>query len=91
MRKYTLGDYPELTLDFYTDAKSFGAGTQFDMPDLKEKIKEVDRGNGKITVIGENYTKCSITAPEGILDKIELILKDYIGAPIRDIENIEID
>lgn len=91
MKKYTLGDHPEITLNFYTDAKSFGAGAQFDMPNLKEKVEEFNKVNGKIIVIGENHTKCSITAPEIMLDKIQLILKDYIGIEIGSIENIEID
>ena len=91
MRKYTLGDHSEITLNFYPDAKFFGAGAKFDMPDLKERIKEFNRENGKITVIGENHTKCSITASNIVLDKIQLILKDYIGDSIGSVENIEID
>jgi len=90
MREYTLGDHPEITLNFYTSAKSFSAGTTFDMPDLKEKIKEFSRKNDKIIVIGENHTKCSLTAPDHVLDKIAPILEDYIGITIREIENIEI-
>ncbi len=86
MRKYTLGDHPEITLNFYPDAKFFGTGAKFDMPDLKERIKKFKRENDKITVIGENYTKCSIIAADIILDKIQLILKKYIGASIRNVE-----
>lgn len=89
MRKYTLGDHPEITLNFYTSAKSFGAGAKFDMPDLKERIKEFNRQNDKITVIGENRTKCSITASNIMIDKIQLILKKYIGTSIGNVENIE--
>jgi len=91
MGKYILGDHPEITLNFYTSTKFFGAGDKFDMPDLKEKIKEFIREKDKITVIGENYTKCSITAANIMIDKIQLILRNYIGASMGDIENIEID
>lgn len=91
MIKYSLADHPQITLSFYTDAKSFGAGAKFDMPDLKEKIKEFNRENEKIIVIGENHTKCSIATSDIILDKIQLILENYIGVSIGDVENIEID
>lgn len=91
MRKYTLGDHPEITLNFYADAKSFSAGAKFDMPDLKERIKKIDRKNDKIIVIGEDHTKCSITTSDVLLDRMQIILKDYIRSPIGNIENIEID
>ena len=76
MRKYTLGDHPEITLNFYTSAKLFGAGAKFDMPNLKEKIKEFNRENDKIIVIGESHTKCSIATSDMMLDKIQLILEN---------------
>ena len=90
MRKYTLGDHPEVTLNFYSDAKFFGVGAKFDTENLEEKIKEFNRENDKIIVIGENHIKCSITAPVVMIDKIQLILKNFIGTPIKNIENAEI-
>lgn len=92
MRKYTLGDHPEITLDFYADnGKFFGHAYKGNMPDSREKIKEVVRKEGKIIVIGVNYARYGVTTDNTRLDKIEHILKDYIGAPIKDIETIEID
>lgn len=92
MRKYTLGDHPEITLDFYADnAKFFGHVYKGNMPDLGEKIKEVIRKKDKIIVIGVSYTRCSITTDNARLDKIGHILNDYIGASIGDVKNIEID
>lgn len=90
MKKYILGDCPRTTLNFYTNAKSFGAGAKFDIPDLREKIKAFRKEGGKIIVTGVSYTRCSIAADNVSLGKIEHILNDYIDTPIGDVENIEI-
>ena len=90
MGKYALGDYSEIKLNFYTGAKFFRAGTNFPQPNLKEKVKEFIRENDKIIVIGESHTRCSIVTSNIRLDKVQLILKDFIGIAIGDIENIKI-
>ena len=91
MRKHTLEGHPEVTHIFYVDAIFFDAGTKFGEPDQKEKIKEFNRQDGKIIVIGEKHTKCSITAENIILDEMQLILNNYIGVPIENIKNIKIN
>lgn len=93
MKKYILGDHPEITLVPDADNAKFFRGVYKGnrKPDFGEKIKEFNKGSGKITVIGENDTKCSIIAPDIMLDKIQLILNNFIGTSIGNVENIEIE
>lgn len=92
MKKYILGDHPQIILNFYADnTKFFGRMYKGNMPDLGEKIKAFRREGGKIIVIGSSYTRCNITANNLRLDKIEQILNNYIDASIGDVKNIEID
>jgi hypothetical protein len=89
MRKYYLGDHPEITISSPKSAKFFGAGGKFDLPNLEEKIKEVARRNDQIIAIGEKGAQRLITAPSRILDQIQNILKSNIGISLNQIENLE--
>ena len=91
MVKPIISDDPEVTINFYVAATSFGVGHKFDQPDFREPVKNFERNKAKLVVVGTAFTKCSITAPEILLDKIEAILKTLIGKPIGDVERIEID
>ena len=90
MKKHILADHPEITINFYSDPKFFHRNG-FNQEDLEERVKKYERTGGQIIVVGENDTKCSVRAPEIILDKVQFGLKNYIGCPIRNIENIEIN
>ena len=90
MKKYILSDHPEITVNFFTGAKSFGTGDKFEMPALEEKIKTIERRNMEIVLKGEKGTNCSIRTTETILDEIQPVLNTYIGRSLRSIENIEI-
>ena len=91
MVKHTIGDHPEVTVDFHVATTFFGPGHKFDQPDLREPIKNLERNKAKLIVVGTAFTKCSISAPEILLDKIEVILRSLIGEPIGDVERVEVD
>lgn len=90
MKRYCLGDHPEITIIPDPNAKFFSTGGKFDLPDLEEKIKEVDRRNDKIIIIGESHTRLLITASSRMLDKIQEILENNIGIFLSQIENLEV-
>lgn len=91
MKKYCLGDRRDIiTINFYTEAKSFGAGGKFALPNLEEKSKDVIKGNDKIIVIGAGHTRASITAPSRLLEDIQKVLKSNSRIPLNQIENLEI-
>lgn len=89
MKKYCLVDHTETVINFYTNARFFGVGGQSPQENLEEKIKEVVMEKGRIIVKGEGHTRCSITAPNGLLKSIQRILEDNIGMPLNQIENLE--
>ncbi|MFZ2938552.1 MAG: hypothetical protein WA066_07640 [Candidatus Omnitrophota bacterium] len=91
MKKCILVEYPGVTVNFYVDAEFFGAGGEFKMQNLEEKIMAITRENDTLILSGEKFTKCRIAAPDDIVDKIHSILNGYIGALLKDIENIEIE
>lgn len=91
MKKCILVEYPGVTANFYVDAKFFGAGGEFKIPNLEEKIMAITKENGTLILSGEKFTKCRIVAPDDIVDKIHSILNGYIGASLKDIEKIEIE
>lgn len=91
MAKHAISNDPEVIINYYVTAESFGAGHKFDLPDLKEPVKHLERRKDKILVVGSAFTKCSISAPEILLNKIELKLKDFIGKPIGEVERLELN
>jgi len=91
MKKCILVEYPGITVNFYVDAKFFAPGGEFKMQNFEEKIMTIARVKDALILSGEKFTKCRIAAPDNIVDKIHSILNGYIGAPLKDIENIEIE
>ena len=91
MVKHTIGDHPKVTINFHVAVAFFGPGHKFVQPDFREPIKNFKRNKAKLVVVGTAFTKCSIFAPETLLNKIEVILRTLIGKPIGDVERIEID
>jgi len=91
MVKHTIDDHPELIVNFHVVATFFGSGHKFDMPNFKEPIKNLERNKTGLVVVGAVFTKCSISGPENLLDKIEIILKTLTGKPISHVKRVEVD
>jgi|CryGeyStandDraft_6_1057127.scaffolds.fasta_scaffold860957_1 hypothetical protein len=92
MKKYILIEHPKVKkINYYVDAKFFGRGGKFEMQNLEERIKTITKKDDALILAGEKFTKCRIIATDDFLDKIHSILNGYIGAPLKDIENIEIE
>lgn len=89
--KRIVGDHPDVTVNFYVDATSFGRGHKFNLPDFKEPIEGVERNKDRIVIVGKAHTKCSISASETLLDRIQTTLRDFIGRPIGDVDHAAID
>ena len=90
MKKYCLGNHPEIVIKPDREAIFFGAGGQFPQDNLEEKIKEVIMGKSGIIVIGEGNSKFLITAPTTLLKSIQKTLEDNIGIPLNLIDNLAI-
>lgn len=89
MKKYCLGNHPEITIGFPTEAKFIGAGEKFDLPNLEDTIKKVVREKNKIIIKGAGHTRCAITAPDNMLDAIQPLLERNIGMPLNKIDALE--
>lgn len=89
MKKYCLGNHPEIIITDLPKANFFGAGGKFDLPNLEDKLKEVIREDGRIVAKGAGPTRCSITAPGRMLDAIQTLLGNNIGIPLNKIGDLE--
>ena len=90
MKRYCLGDHPEITIKSDKEATFFGRSGQFPKENLEEKIKEVIMEKNRIIIKGEGHTRRSITAPNTLLKNIQKNLENNIGISLNQIENLEL-
>ena len=90
MSKIRIGDHPDVTINEYVDAGSYGHGGIIETPDLSEIIAGFEHKADEIIVVGVSHTKCSIKAPKDLLQKIKQALSSYKGKPIGEIHNLQI-